>query len=138
MLCMHAILNQSTIEGRLASAIMSLEALFLKPEEKAELTYKLGLRTSKLLGMKGFEPIKVRNYLRQAYGIRSKFVHGSRIEKEDRDNATKFLADILEYARMSIVTFMQLRQEEVEKEKLFNLIDNSLLSEKATKKLTGL
>ena len=83
------------------------------------------------------KPIEVYNVLSQAYDIRSTFIHGSQIKSEDRNNAVKIAKKILEYARLSLLIFFQLKPL-ADKEKLISRIDNSLLDEQANSKLKKL
>ncbi len=130
-----AMLKPEPPESRIAFSIMSLEALYLKSGEHAELEHRLSQRVSKMLGILGHEPMEVYNRMRQSYDIRSKFVHGEPLKKEDRQYAAENLSKILEYSRASIVTWLQLR-EKTTKEQFLNLVDNSLLSPGAHTKLT--
>ncbi len=130
-----AMLKPEPPESRIAFCIMSLEALYLKSGEHAELEHRLSQRVSKMLGIFGHEPMEVYNRMKQSYDIRSKFVHGEPLRKEDRQYAAENLSKMLEYGRASIVAYLQLR-EKTTKEQFLNLIDNSLLSPAAHSKLT--
>jgi len=133
-----SILKLETPEGRLTKAIMCLEALYLKPKEEGELAHRLGQRVARLLSLLDQQPLEIYNNIRRAYGIRSKFIHGSGIEKEERQNIANLTKKVIDYARISIVIHIQLRAEKVNKEKFLALIDNSLLSENALAKLRDL
>ena len=130
-----AMLKPEIPESRMAFAIMSLEALYLKSGEHAELEHRLSQRIGKMLSILGHEALEVYNRIRQSYEIRSNFVHGEPLKKEDRQYAAENLSKMLEYSRASIVASLQLR-EQTTKEQLLNLIDNSLLSQSAHAKLT--
>lgn len=132
-----SLLKPDVVEAKLTSAIMCLEALYLKTAEREELSHRLAQRVSRLLSFLGRNPLEVYNLLKQAYGMRSKYIHGSQLEKEERQTVRKVTMLVINYARQSVVLFLQLRQK-VEKEKFLNLIDNSLLSEKASQKLKDL
>lgn len=54
-----ALVGHKTPEARLTSAIMCLEALYIKDEERGELKERLGRRTGLALGFLGFNPIEV-------------------------------------------------------------------------------
>ena len=132
-----AILQAVTIESRITSAITCLEALYLKSEERMELSHRLGQRVSALLRLFGFIALEVYNNLNQAYDIRSTFIHGSQVDKGRQATAGKLCEHILEYARVSLLVFFQLK-DTTDKDKFINKLDNSLLDEKALAKLKEL
>jgi hypothetical protein len=104
-------------------------ALFL--EETQELSYRLGLRISKILSLVGKNPLKVRGDIKEAYGIRSTFAHGGhldykakkRLERKYGDVKNLVLA-ILDYLRLSIIIMILSRSS---KDELVDLIDDALL-----------
>jgi hypothetical protein len=132
----HALLKQESIEGRITSAINCLEALYLKKDERAELTHRLCQRVSVILRILGLVPIKGYNDLARAYDIRSNYIHGQ-IEPEKHKDAPKLGETVLDYARLSMIVFIQLISDYT-KEDLINKIDNSLLDVKAFDKLKGI
>jgi len=129
-----SLLKPDTIEARLTSAIMCLEALYLKTAEREELSHRLAQRVAKVLSRLGNNPMEVYHTLKRAYDIRSKYVHGSQIEKEERQDLRRTMDMALEYARLSLVLLLQLRSS-TEKQNFLNLVDNSLLSKEASDKL---
>ena len=133
-----SILKPETHEGRLTKAIMSLEALYLKPMEAGELAHRLSQRVARTLSLLGYQPLEVYNIVGRAYDIRSKFIHGSQIKKEERQNIANLAEKIIDYARISIVIHLQLRAGDVDKERFLALVDNSLLNENALTKLKKL
>lgn len=112
-------------ERQLTSAIMSLEALFLKENERGELSERLSRRTALLLSQFNRQPNEVGRKLREAYQIRSQYVHGSKLD-EDAD-ISSLTESVMDYTRRSIVTFLQLNDENG-KNKLLSKIDNSSLN----------
>lgn len=132
-----ALLKPEIPESRLSFAIMCLEALYLKDHERQELEHRLGQRVSKLLGEFEFQSLEVYNKLKRSYEIRSSFVHGSPISMENREEANDLAHELLEFARLSIVIQLQLKKI-MEKDQFLNLIDNSLLNQKATEKFQKL
>lgn len=132
-----ALLKPESIESRITSAITCFEALYLKAVERMELSHRLSQRASVLLRVFEFKPLEVYNVLNQAYNIRSTFIHGSQIKSEERKNAAKVAEKILEYARVSLLIFFQLKHL-LDKEKLIGRIDNSILEEQAHSKLKKL
>lgn len=129
-----AILKPEPIESKLAFAIMSLESLYLKESERGELEHRLSQRLAKLLSLCGYEPIEVYNTVKRSYDIRSNFVHGSPIPQESLQEASKLAEKVIDYTRLSILIFLQIKPK-IEKEDLLNLIDRSLLHVKANEKL---
>ena len=129
-----AISKPEIFESRLSFAIMALEALYLKENEREELEHRLSQRLARLLSFCGYEPIEVYNKMKESYGLRSSFVHGSPIPEEKLKDIAKMGQEVIEYARLSIVLFLLLKQV-TEKDKFLSLIDHSLLSENAVDKL---
>ena len=130
----NSLLKPDIPESRLASAIMCLEALYLKDVEMGELAERLSQRTAVAISFFGYNSLEVFNILKKSYEIRSRFVHGSKIEKEERKDLIKLAEKVIDYARVSIIMFLQI-QETIEKDKFISMLNNSLLDEKAKKKL---
>jgi hypothetical protein len=128
-----ALLHPMPVESRVTSAITCLEALYLKASERMELSHRLAQRTSALLRLLSYRPLQVYNELSRAYEIRSTFIHGSQIERKQQASAAKLCESVLDYARVSLVAFMQ-HQDTIAKEDLINRLDNSLLDENALHK----
>ena len=118
------------MEGRITAAITCLEALFLKGVERSELSHKLSLRVASLLRLLDFNPLEVQRYVQQAYEIRSTHIHGGQVEKDRMRNADSLCRKILEYARLSVVIFLQLKNK-VEKDEFIGKLDRSLLETKS-------
>lgn len=129
-----AVTGQGPAEARLLSAIMCLEALYLREKERGELSERLAQRVAVSLNFFGFESVKVRNKIKRGYGIRSSYVHGSKIKKEKRKRIQDLARNVAEYARISLLLHLQLR-EKLRKEKLISKLDNSLLNEKSRERL---
>lgn len=132
-----ALLQPISVEGRITSAITCLEALYLKAEERMELSHRLSQRVSSLLRFFGFIPLEAYKNLNLSYEIRSKFIHGSPLDKDERQNSTKLCETVLEYSRISLLVFFQLRAE-LPKETIISKLDNSLLDENAVSKIRDL
>lgn len=116
-----AIADDESDESRLTSAIMCLEALLLGNE--GELSDKLSRRAGILLGFfEGYHPIEVTDKTRSAYNIRSRYVHGAKID--DEDDVSALTDEIIDYARRCILTILQVR-DNIEKTKLLNKLDES-------------
>jgi hypothetical protein len=103
-----ALFARGVDEQRIASAVMGLESLFMG--DKDVIGYKLGLRAAKVLGYLGYDPHVVKRTVSEAYAVRSKFVHGDRLETRDMDRLVKkhgsldrLLGECLGYLRSSII-----------------------------------
>lgn len=120
-----ALLKPVVPENRLATAIMALEALYLKEKELSELTERLSQRVALALEPFGYKTLEVYNLVKKSYNIRSRFVHGSKIEQKEIGELPE---KILDYCRVSIIIFLQLHNE-LDKEKIINLLGKSLLDD---------
>ncbi len=129
-----ALLKPEAIENKIAYGIMGLEALYLKAEEREELSHRLAQRVAKILGVFGEQPIRTYALIKKGYELRSAFVHGSSLQPGDRQKLKNLLDNILEYLRKSILIFLQLKKDK-EKDDFISMVDNSLLDEKAFDKL---
>jgi hypothetical protein len=97
------------VHDKIATVVRSLESLFLIRESK-KVSALLRSRASTLLGACGYDGVEVRETLRVAYEVRSRFVHGDRpAAKTDADIRTH-AGDIitlfercLEYNRAALV-----------------------------------
>ena len=125
-----ALLKPIVSENILANAIMALEALYLKEMELSELNEKLSLRIAIALEPFGYQTLEVYNLVKKAYDIRSRFVHGSKVEPKKIGVLPE---KILDYCRVSIIMFLQLHNE-FDKEKIINLFGKSLLDDSEKKK----
>lgn len=126
-------LEETISESRLTYGTMCLEALYLG-DEKQELARRLSQRVASALSFFGYDSLKVYNFIKSSYDIRSRFVHGSKIEKEERRNLAKLEKEVMDYTRTSIIMFLQL-QGTLEKNDFLSKLDNSLLDDKAKNKL---
>ena len=133
-----ALLAAQSVESRITSTITSLESLYLKANERSELSHRLAQRIAALLRLSNFTPIEVYKNIREAYEIRSAYIHGSTLEKKKARHASDLCKTILEYSRISLLTFLQVIGEQIEKEQFINKLDNSLLEETAQKKVREL
>lgn len=119
-------------EQQVASAIIGLESLYLNDSE--ELSRFLRLRISKFLGLAGLNPQHIQSVLKDAYDVRSYFVHGNKIDYKKRrkiQNKYKtendFLKEVLEYLRLSIIILLSMHRQ---KDELIDLIDDSFIDRK--------
>jgi len=135
-----ALMHPGSVEERVANAIMSLEALLL--EEHQELAYRLRLRVAKMFGFLGEEPLAVRDALADAYTVRSRFAHGSRLTANARKkietgykSVDAFVLKILNFVRKAIVTSLLVKQP---KDDFIDLIDDALIERSAEERLQQL
>ena len=96
--------------------MIALENLFLKKTHQ-ELSYKLSIRMAYILGVDKKDRINIFNFMRDAYNLRSKILHG---EKSDKLNNKKFL-ELRKLTRKSIIYFLK-NKEHWNSAKLDNLI----------------
>lgn len=127
-----SLFHQGRTEGRLAFAVMALEALFLGRDEKADLKYRLAVRVAKLLSKLGFSGPEVRDRVREAYDIRSTYVHGGHLSPKDQARTEKRLGTKLEQLRLSILDYVRnvilvCVFGNIDKDNLLSLLDGSLL-----------
>jgi len=130
-----SLFKPEAIENKIAYTIMGLEALYLKANEREELSHRLAQRTAKIMEFFNEPPIKVYSIVKNAYEIRSSFVHGSPVSVKDSRKTKEILDKIIDYLRKSIFIFLQIGKE---KEEFINLIDNAILETKAYEKLKKL
>ena len=133
----NALLEPIETERKLMMAVMGLEALYTLESDRGEIPFKLGVRTAKLLSLIGHEPIEASLKINKAYSIRNKIAHGSIISEEKRKEVSSLLKDIAIYLRESLVIFALLERR-IERGKLIELLDYSLINEERTKELRSL
>lgn len=112
---------------KILSAMTSLEALL--SDGSTEITFKIRLRVAKLLSYFRFNPLEVSEKIKNAYNIRSKLVHGSKLEDKDKDLlefARHCTHEIINYNRICLLIALQLKKT-FDKQKLIKQIDNSLI-----------
>lgn len=132
-----------SFERSVTSAVMGLEALYLKPAgEQAELTYRLCNRAARSMAYLGRNPVQTREVIDLAYDVRSGYVHGGRTTLKDRKrierlykSLTNFQIELLELLRFSLVASL-LRA--LEKEEFIELVDECLIDPSKGAQLEGL
>jgi hypothetical protein len=124
-----ALMHNGLLERRIASVVMGLEALLLG--ETQELKYRLGLRTARVVSFLDDNPQKVKQIVKDAYDIRSKFAHGSRLSYKDIKSLKLKYGDIknlfltvIDYLRQLIVVMILIQKS---KEEFIDLVDDSLI-----------
>lgn len=137
-----ALLQNGVLERRIANAVMGLESLFLKGGEAQELIYRLSIRIAKIFSLLGYDSYKVKEILRDAYKVRSLFVHGDHLSyrKKRRLNdkygdIRSFMLPLLDYLRISIIVMIFIKGG---KEEFLDLIDDSLVDKDKDSQLNKL
>lgn len=131
----EALLASSPVQGAIASAIACLEALFLGDNPTTEITFRLVNRVACLLACLGWPPLEIREILMEAYGVRSKYVHGvSLSKKKGKRSPEQLLQKTAEYARVGCLIWLQLPRLHDRKETL-NLIDKALVDDVCRREL---
>lgn len=128
-----SVMNNGMSERRIANAIMGLESLFLQDTERNELSYRLSLRSSKLLSNFLFEPKNVEHDIKNAYQIRSIFLHGGQLSIKKKNQLNEeydgsllnFIRQIQDYLRISIIFSLTCQ---IKKNTLLGLIDSSFIT----------
>ncbi|NOJ27250.1 MAG: hypothetical protein DA330_04480, partial [Nitrososphaera sp.] len=117
-----ALLKNEQLQIKIALSVMCLEALY--GDNKSELSFRFKNRISKAMGILGCDAKKVYEILDKAYEIRSDYVHGDKFESRDVESVD--LRSILDYARISILLFLQLNNLGHDKKKFLAILDDAL------------
>ena len=115
------LLGSNSDEKKITNLVMGLESLFLKVEEKQELSFRLKMRIAKMLSNFGFNPKEVKKIIAKAYDLRSLYVHGGHISYKERteleekfDNVSQFIKTLSNYLRISILIFILIGISKIE------------------------
>lgn len=134
-------LEGETIEKRVSSAVMGLEALYLSGGEQQAMNYRLRMRVSKLLNLIGFDWKGTHDKVKDAHEIRSKYVHGGLLNQKDKHKIERKHGDInefpkiiMDYLRASIVALLTRPSTT----SLIQKIDGSFLDTKKGQEVTAL
>jgi hypothetical protein len=135
--------TEQNFEASVAGLASVLESLLLTGDEQ-ELSYRLRLRTTVIMGILGWNPFKVLEVIKKGYKIRSSYVHGSFLSSKDRNKVEKeythlnvFLSILANYARATLLASL-LTKGNVDKEELIGLIDMSMVDQTSRDELTKL
>lgn len=122
------LVNIGNVEADITTTINCLEALYLKKDENSELSHRLSQRVSGIVRFFNSDSKNVYENIKYAYAVRSSYIHGQVINKAKRQKIrdTQLAKNILDYARISILVFIQLNSWK-DKGNLIKIIDNSLL-----------
>jgi hypothetical protein len=124
----YSLLEPIEPERRLFSAIIGLEALFTQSGEFGETSFRLALRIGKLMGLIGFKSQDIKNFMEKCYKIRNKVGHGQLLDDKIRNESQEYVAQILNYLRISIVLFL-LCLDDKSKGELINSLDKAMVDE---------
>lgn len=125
------LMSGTTVERKIADAVMGLESLVLKGSEKQESTYRLRTRVAKLLSLLGRDPYSARIVAGDAYTVRSAFVHGDNVQSKERrkietrhESFAVLLNAVLDQLRMATIVLMVVEQS---KDDFISLLDDSFI-----------
>jgi hypothetical protein len=117
----EALLAGGPVGGTMASAVACFEALFLGDNPSTELSHRLVQRTIALLRCFGWAPLEMRDHLRKAYDVRSRYVHGANPKKLAPEELSALFRRVAEYARVSCLIWTQVLRTRKQKEVLATL-----------------
>jgi len=122
-----SLLRSEVNVNRMISAITCMEALL--SEAQSEISYKISIHVAGLLKHFGFNSTKVYEKMRKAYSIRSEMLHGSKVSDKKIDFAKNHTHEIVNYARLSLLVSLQLKDKYATKDEFVKKIDYSLIDE---------
>lgn len=91
------------VEDRIIDLMIAFEALFLKEDEKMELTFKLALRTAIFLKNKDVGGDDLFHFMKVAYNTRSNIIHGAKTK--DKIKVKKSI-NVDEYDELTLHEFL--------------------------------
>lgn len=125
------LMNHGPIESRITNAMMGLESIFLGGGELQELSYRLRMRVARLLSNFGYEPFEIANTVKDAYEVRSRFVHGGLLDYNAKSKLSdkygsieSLITKLLDFLRLTIIITITIS---VSKDELIDIIDKSFL-----------
>ncbi len=128
-----ALFRNGLTERRVAGAVMGLESVLLRADERQDLSYRLRMRAAMLLGCLGCDRGRVADAIRRGYQVRSTFVHGGYMDEKmkahvgDHEGGTAgFVRELLQCLRLSIVAAALAKGT---KDDLIKQLDAALLGE---------
>jgi hypothetical protein len=127
----EALLERTNVPSRIAWTIVCLEALYLNGED-GELKHRLCQRAAAFLGFSGFEKVPLDAYksLRDAYDIRSQYLHGTIRNTKNKIDRDTLCIRLLDYARVSLIIFAQMDPGAKTKLEILTEIDSALIDRK--------
>jgi hypothetical protein len=124
-----AVVRCRCFESRIAYAIMSLEALCLKSSEFLELKHRLSQRVALVMAAIGADPKTVYDDVKEAYDIRSKYVHGA-VNKTQPEKTAQLSETVANYTRCCLIIGIQLYGKQ-DKDKFLDMIDSAAIDDAA-------
>lgn len=128
----HSILDADTLDEQVLGATMALEAVLLGGDEKQELGFKLSCRAARLLASFGADPVAVKNCVKKAYQVRSRYVHGGVSTPKSKASLAKnygtedrFTREVLNTTRQVLVTTILAQQS---KDAFLRTLDSALIA----------
>ncbi|MFL6259817.1 MAG: hypothetical protein ACJ76Y_08920 [Thermoanaerobaculia bacterium] len=131
----RALLTATDVEERLGQAVASLEASLLAGS-KTEVRNRVSLRAASLLRFNGLNPTKVYTETLDAYDLRSTYAHGGEFGAKQLQQAQDLCPRIMDYARLTVVKFLQF-PEKAERDEILKKLDLALLDDKECQLLEG-
>jgi hypothetical protein len=129
-------------EDSLIDMLIALEAIYIESGESGELGYRLSLRAGALLGKDGDEANQIQAFLRKAYDLRSKVVHGKEVRTISIDGKELQLTEVVdrtgEYLRRSLCALIPLATKYSSQDEILNVIDASLFDTRLQANLRGI
>jgi hypothetical protein len=122
-----SLIGNTDIHSRFTLAVSCLDSMYISGTIDSK--YRLKLYTAKMLSFFGLNPLKVYNDVGEAYEIRSAVSHGRRRTIKDYSDTDKLCKKVLEYARISLLVFLQLSTPE--RKTIQETLDESLIDTKA-------
>ena len=119
-------LEEQDLENKFIDFFVAFEALFLP--ETSELSYRLSLRTATLLGNLHQKKKLIFNFMKDAYNLRSKIVHGKtpKIGKK-RVDLKDYVSELENYLRKSIIRFLRMTNQFKNQETILRNLDQQIL-----------
>lgn len=125
----EAILSNDIIEKKIVNAISGLESLYLNSSQ--ELSRYLRLNVSKIMGLFGEDPYKIRDQIKDSYNIRSVFIHGNILGYESKKkyitkygSLDKLFLYLINCLRISILIMIGLK---LEKDEFIDLLEDAFI-----------
>lgn len=119
--------EEKELENKILDFFIAYEALYL--QDTAELSYRLSLRTATVLGVTSKGKQNIFNFMRDAYILRSKIIHGKVPKIKGKKVAlTNVVPQLEEYLRKSIFYFLKLIDQPRKHETVLNIIDADIFN----------
>jgi hypothetical protein len=97
--------ERDLVEDQLLDLAICLEALFTKPGEKTEVTYRISRRIGRLLGTTQLERVAMIKTAKDIYDVRSRLVHGTFVDPQELfENVQKLIRIVREAIFLKIQT----------------------------------